>query len=157
MTGTFWMTLGSSSELSSWQQWAELLASPEIMSVNNWHTYIHSVLIQPFWFSLSVCVLSHCCCVWLFVTLWTAAQRAPLSMGFSRQEYWNGLPCARPGDLPHPGIESVFFMSPSLAGRFFTTSITWEAPLSVQYSINYMRFSTLLYKIDFVLDEFSHL
>ena len=42
----------------------------------------------------------------LFVTLWTVAYQAPLSMGFSRQEYWNGLPCPPPGDLPDPGIES---------------------------------------------------
>ena len=46
-------------------------------------------------------------------------------MQFSRQEYWSGLP--RPGDLPNPGIKPVSFMSPALAGRFFTTSATWEA------------------------------
>ena len=45
--------------------------------------------------------LSH---VWFFVTLWTVACQAPLSMGFSRQEYWSGLPCLPPGDLPNPGI-----------------------------------------------------
>ena len=50
-------------------------------------------------------------------------------MGFSRQEYWSGLPCPPPGDLPDPGIEPVPIMSPALAGRFFTTSATWEAPL----------------------------
>ena len=43
--------------------------------------------------------------VLLFVTLWTVARQAPLSMGFSRQEYWSGLPCPPPGDLPVPGIE----------------------------------------------------
>ena len=43
--------------------------------------------------------------VWLCVTLWTAARHAPLSMRFSRQEYWSGLPCPSPGDLPNPGIE----------------------------------------------------
>ena len=41
----------------------------------------------------------------LFATLWTVAHQAPLSMGFSRQEYWNGLPFPSPGDLPNPGIE----------------------------------------------------
>ena len=58
----------------------------------------------------------------------------PLSMGFSRQEYWSGLPCLPPGDLPNPGIEPMSLMSPALAGRFFTTSATWEAhntPVSV--------------------------
>jgi len=48
-------------------------------------------------------------------------------MGFSRQEYWSGLPCPPPGDLPNPGIEPRYLMSPALAGGFFTTSITWEA------------------------------
>ena len=44
------------------------------------------------------------------------------SMGFSRQEYWSGLPCPSPGDLSDPGIEPASFTSPALAGRFFTTS-----------------------------------
>ena len=52
---------------------------------------------------------------------------APLSMGFFRQEYWSGLPCPPPGDLPNTGIEPASFTPPALAGRFFTTSITWEA------------------------------
>ena len=47
-------------------------------------------------------------------------------MGFSRQEYWSGMPCPRPGDLPHPGIEAGPLTSPDV-GRFFTTSVTWEA------------------------------
>ena len=48
-------------------------------------------------------------------------------MGLCRQEYWSGFPCPPPGDLPDPGIEPVSLMSPALAGRFFTTSATWEA------------------------------
>ena len=48
-------------------------------------------------------------------------------MGFPRQEYWSGLPCSPPGDLPDPEIELVSLMSHALAGRFFTTSTTWEA------------------------------
>ena len=47
--------------------------------------------------------------------------------GFSRQEYWSGLPCPPPGDLPHPGTEPTSLMSPVLAGDFFTTSATWNA------------------------------
>ena len=54
----------------------------------------------------------------LTVTPWTAARQAPLSMGFSRQEYWSGLPCPPPGDLPHPAIEP---RSPARTGGFFTT------------------------------------
>ena len=62
-----------------------------------------------------------------FVALWTVVHQAPLSMRFSRQEYWSQLPCPPPGDLPDPGIKSTSLMSPALAGRFFTTSTTWEA------------------------------
>ena len=48
-------------------------------------------------------------------------------MGFSGPEYWSGLPCPSPGDLPDPGIEPVSLVSPALAGGFFTTSASWEA------------------------------
>ena len=48
-------------------------------------------------------------------------------MGFSRQEYWSGLSCSPPEDLPYPGIEPESLRSPALAGKFFTTSTTWEA------------------------------
>ena len=65
--------------------------------------------------------------IWLFTTLWTLAHQAPLSKGFSRQEYWSGLPCPPPGDLPNPGTEPRSLMTPALADRFFTTSTTWEA------------------------------
>ena len=81
-----------------------------------------------------MCVLNHFSHVWLFVTLWTVAPQAPPSMGFSRQEYWNGLPCPPPGDLPDPGIEHASLTSPALAGRLFTTSDTWEA-LSSHFKI----------------------
>ena len=64
----------------------------------------------------------------LFVTSWPIARQAPLSMGFFRPEYWSGLPCSPPGDLPDPGIEPPFLVPHALAGRFFTSSITWEAP-----------------------------
>ena len=57
-------------------------------------------------------------------------------LGFSRQEYWNGLPYPPPGDLPNPGIEPVSFMSPALAGRFFTTGATWEAPGRVLHKLS---------------------
>ena len=51
----------------------------------------------------------------------------PLSMRFSRQEYWSGLPCPPPGNLPNPGIEHASLMSLAFPGGFFTTSATWEA------------------------------
>ena len=53
-------------------------------------------------------------------------RHAPLSTGFSRQGYWCGLPFPPPGDLPYPGIEPEALMSPTLAGRFFTTGATWD-------------------------------
>ena len=67
------------------------------------------------------------CHVRLFGTLWIVARQAPLSMEFSRQEYWSGLPFPSPGDLPDPGSQRISLLSPALADRFFTTSTTWEA------------------------------
>ena len=78
-------------------------------------------------------VVSH---VRLFAAQWTVAHQAPPSMGFSRQEYWSGLPCPPPGHHPGPGIEPVTLMSPVLASWFFTTSATCEAPyLLIQHFI----------------------
>ena len=59
-----------------------------------------------------------------FAAPWTVARQAPLSVEFSRQEYWSGLPCAPPGDLPDPGIEPT---SPALAGRSFNHWATKES------------------------------
>ena len=66
-------------------------------------------------------------CVLPFVTLWAIGQ-APLSVGFSRQDYWSALLCLPPGDLSDPGIKPV---SPALASRFFTTSATSRADLNL--------------------------
>ena len=72
-------------------------------------------MVNKIWY---VCVLllllsrfSH---VWLFETPWIVALQAPLSMGFSRQEYWSGLPCPPPGDFPHLGIEPASSVAPTL-------------------------------------------
>ena len=65
------------------------------------------------WIAVAVESLSH---VWVFASPWPIARQAPLSMGFSRQEYRSGLPCPPPGDLPDPGVESA---SPALPGGFF--------------------------------------
>ena len=64
-------------------------------------------------------VLSH---VGIFMTPWAAAHQAPLSMGFSRQEYWNGLSFPTSGDLSNPGVKPVPFVSSTLTGRFFFTT-----------------------------------
>ena len=60
-------------------------------------------------------------CAQLFVTPWTAALQASLSMGFPRQEYWSGFPSSSPGHLPDPGTEPTSPLAPALAGGFFTT------------------------------------
>ena len=78
-----------------------------------------------------LCMLNHFIHVQIFATLWTVACQAPLSIGFSRQQYWSGLPCPPPGDLPNPGIEPTSLVSPTLAGGFFTTSATWEEHLNI--------------------------
>ena len=80
------------------------------------------------------CVLSRFSCVWLFVTLWTVALQAPLSLGFCGQEYWSGMSCPPPGDLSEPGIEPAPLMSPALAGGFFTSSATWEVDNNMKQS-----------------------
>ena len=65
-----------------------------------------------------------------FVTTQTVARQAPLSMGFSRQEYWSGLPFPSPEDLPSPGVEP---RSPALTGGFFTVGATWEGPFVISF------------------------
>ena len=79
---------------------------------------------------LCACVLSRFILVRLFATPWAVAHQAPLSVGFSKQEYWSGLPHPPPGDLPNPGVEPASLMSPALAVVFLTTSTT----CSVQFS-----------------------
>ena len=63
---------------------------------------------------MHACVCAHFSRVGLFVTLWTVACQTPLSMGFSRQEYWSGLPCAPSEYLPDPGIKPTSPAAPAL-------------------------------------------
>ena len=76
-------------------------------------------------------VLGHCSRVRLFVTLWTTAHQAPPSMGSSRQEYWSGLPCPPPGDLPDPGIEPLSLTSLLWQAGSFTTVTSWEGSVYI--------------------------
>ena len=71
------------------------------------HVYVWSRVYvkQNLCYVLNACLLSCLSHIQLFVTLWTIALQIPLSMGFSRQEYWSGSPCPSPGDLPNPGLE----------------------------------------------------
>ena len=71
------------------------------------------------------------------VTLWAVAYQAPLSLGLSGQEYWSGLPCALPGDLPNPGTEPTSLMSFALAGRFFTTRAPRKPYIGFTYSLTF--------------------
>ena len=104
-----------------------------------WGTHGWSIfIVKQSIFFLSIMYGAYCAqmfsCVWLFATAWTIACQVPLSMGFSRQEYWSGLPFPSPGDLPNPGIELTFLMFPASAVGFFTISTTWEAPYTYQFS-----------------------
>ena len=75
--------------------------------------------------SADLCAKSHQSCLTLCDSV---ACQAPLSMGFSRQQYWSGLSFLPPEDFPIPGIEPESLSSPTLAGGFFTTCDTWEEP-----------------------------
>ena len=102
--------------------------------------YLFCLASLHIWGPLSI-VLSH---VQLFATPWTVAHQAPLSMEFSRQEYWSRLPSPTPGDVPHLGIELMSALpfptpgdlpdpgikpgSPALAGRFFTSEPSRKLP-----------------------------
>ena len=77
---------------------------------------------------MCACVLSRFSCVQLFVTPWTVAQQAPLSMGFSKQEYWSGLPCPTPGYLPNPGIKAASLTCPVYTSIIFFSFL--KSPLS---------------------------
>ena len=74
------------------------------------------------------CMPSRFSHVRLCATLWPVAHQAPLSMGFSRQEYWSGLSCPPPGDLPDAGTELPSPVASAVTGGFFTTSTTWGSP-----------------------------
>ena len=92
---------------------------------------------QDIFIAPDACVLSRFTRVQLFVTPWSVVRQAPLSMGFSRQEYRSGVPCPPPGDLTDPGIEPLSLASPALAGGFFTTNATWK-PQSFYPSMQYL-------------------
>ena len=80
-----------------------------------YNIYMYVWILYIYIYIIFMCIFSHFSCVRLFATLWTVICQAPLSMRFSRQEYWSGLPCPSPGDLPDPEIEPASLMSPALA------------------------------------------
>ena len=101
-------------------------------------------------------------CVQPFVTPWTVAHEAFLSMEFSRQEYWSGLPLSTPGDLPNPGIEPTSLVSPVSSRGFFTTSTTWEIPITYIFwfefiiSIVKMKSQYSLLRVVFLMVNLSY-
>ena len=76
-------------------------------------------------------------CVQFFATPWTVSRHAPLSIGFPRQEYWSGFPFPPPGDVPDPGIEPKFLVSPPSAGDFFFFPFTTEPPEKPKEVLSY--------------------
>ena len=83
----------------------------------------------------------------------TVVHEGSLSMGFSRQEYWSGLPYSPPGDLPDPGIKPSSLMSPALADRFFTTSATWEARLIYSMGFDFILSKAMGNAVICILDR----
>ena len=109
-----------------------------ILSLPNWYVEV----LNPHVPILETGLLTRCvsCSVMSdsFATPWTIARQAPLSVEFSSQEYWSGLPFPTPGDLPNPGIEPT---SPALAGSFFSTELCGKLLADCSCSRNIFRWS----------------
>ena len=120
-----------------WSQSFCLLVSSLVVSLISLYCFLFLLRLLSVWkticcpskYILCGCVLSRLSHVQLFVNLWNIAFQAPLSMGFSKQEYWSGLPCPFSGDLSNSGIEPTSIMSPALSGGFFNSNATWEAAM----------------------------
>ena len=98
---------------------------------------------------LLVCMLGCFSCVGLFGILWTIACQVPLSRGFSRWEYWTGLPCPPQGIFPTQGSnqQPASLITPALANRFFMTSNSWEGCcLSFMVNYIYLLFSIICWR-----------
>ena len=94
-------------------------------------------------FSTLDCTLCHFICVRLFVTPWTVAHQAPLSMGFSWQEHWSRLPCPPPGDLPDPGTEPESPASPALQADSLPAEPSGKRTLDQETGLNDTQFSSV--------------
>ena len=88
------------------------------------------------------------------MTPWTVVYQAPLSMEFSRQENWRGLPFPTPGYLPDPGIEPPSLASPALAGEFFNHSATWEVYTLVHFRV-FFFFANLTGNFNLLFDYYG--
>ena len=120
--------MATHSSILAWRvPWTEELGSLQSMRSRRVR---HNRVTNPFTFSFRlnsgfVCFVAQSC---LTASPWTVAHQAPLSMEFSRQEYWSGMLFRSPGDLPTSGIKPTFLVSPALSSWFLTASATWEAP-----------------------------
>ena len=136
------------------QEWMRYLKSsrnPSLYSINILLWWPTCLLLRVY-ILYSYCTVTVFCMkvkvkslsrVWLFATLWTAAHQAPLPIGFSRQEYWSGLPFPSPGDLPDPGIEP---RSPALqadAGRRFNLWATRKPAIQNSSIVCVWLFNTM--------------
>ena len=108
-----------------WNQISPLHKNPNFFC---WRMFFRSYKWMPW------CVFSHFSHVWLLATLWTMALQAPLLMGFSRQEYWSGLPCPPPGDLADPRIEQD---SPALQADSLPLSHCWNTKVDASQAHYY--------------------
>ena len=116
---------------------------PVVQDRELYSTLCDNLLGKRIWKRIDTCMCtpSLFSYVQLLVTPWTVAHQAPLSMGFPRQEYWSGLPCPPPGDLPNPGIEPVSRCVSYIAGSIFTSeppgkpSVSW---MCITESLRYM-------------------
>ena len=115
-----WKTELSSHNFIFLPFWKDILLNNEVFSA--WHRIIgecmHAKLLQS---CLTLCDPMVCSLTGSSV------------LGFSRQDYWSGLPCPPPGDLPNPGIEPASLTSRAVTSGFFTTSSTWEALLEINF------------------------
>ena len=96
---------------------------------------------------MSKCFLNDLIVTQSFATAQTVAYQAPLSMEFSRQEYWSGLPFPPPGDLPDPGIEPESSAYPLLVGGFFATERPGKTPANISYNLIKQFFLHFLWKV----------
>ena len=117
-----------------------------VEKLNQLYEYTHTPNWSVCWSEVKWSEVKSLSRVRLFVIPWTVAYKAPLSMEFSRQEYWSGLPFPSPGDLPDPGLEPLSLASPALTGGFFTTNATWEGfrDMMKWFEI-WLKFYTYLY------------
>ena len=96
-------------------------------------------------------LLSHFSRVQLFVTPWTVARQAPLSMGFSRQEYWSGLPCSRLGDRPNPGIKPASPASPASQEDSLPSEPLWKSLLIAHFALIFMTWENYWKMISIII------